>query len=102
MLTQALYKYSQKCHPPEGFYEIVAKFQQMSFENLLTLGELVVSPMLEIFLDLLPKDKATDFGIFQVATSVLMKYDSGPQIVAIKKELAGIAVENWAEYDKLI
>ena len=54
MLTQALYKYSQKCHPPEGFYDIVAKFQQMSYENLITLGELVVSPMLEIFLDLLP------------------------------------------------
>ena len=54
MLTQALYRYSQRCHPPEGFYEIVARFQQMSYENLLTLGELVVSPMLEIFLELLP------------------------------------------------
>ena len=31
-----------------------------------------------------------------------MKYDSGPQIAAIKRELAGIAVNKWAEYDKLI
>jgi len=82
MLTQALYTYSQKCHPFEQFYEYVARFQKMTYENLLMLGEMSVSPMLDVFLALLPVDEATDFGTFQVAVSVLMKYDSPPQIAA--------------------
>ena len=47
------------------------------------LGEMSVNPMLDVFLALLPADEATDFGIFQVAVSVLMKYDSPPQVAAI-------------------
>ena len=66
------------------------------------LGEMAVNPMLDVFLELLPPSGGTDFGIFQVATSVLMKFDSGPQIAAIKKELTGMSVEKWAAYDKRI
>ena len=51
-------------------------FQQMTYENIVVLGEMTVNPMIDVFLELLPQDKATDFGEFQVATSVLMKYDS--------------------------
>ena len=64
MLTQALYVYSQKCHPTEEFYRIVSKFQKMFYENLATLGELTVNPMLDILLALLPADAPTDFGVF--------------------------------------
>ena len=102
MITQALYTYSQKCHPPQQFYEIVALFQGLTYENLIQLGEMTVNPMLDVFLDLLPKDGPTDFLTFEVATSILMKYDSLPQIAAIKKELAKEPVMNWAKYDKRI
>ena len=77
-------------------------FQQLSYENLLLLGEMTINPMIHNFLDLLPKDQATDFGTFEVATNVLMKYDSIPQVAAIKRELAGQPVATWATFDKRI
>ena len=102
MITQALYTYSQKCHPPQQFYDIVSNFQKLTYENLIVLGELTVNPMIDVFLALLPKDTPTDFGIFQAATSVLMKYDSLTQISVIKDSLAGKPVHEWASYDKII
>ena len=54
MITEALYSYSRLCHPPTGFYEIVAMFQKMTYDNLATLGQLTVDPMIDVFLALLP------------------------------------------------
>ena len=56
----------------------------MSFENLATLGELAVNPMIEVFLDILPNHEPTDFDVFEKAVAVLIKYDSQAQITVIK------------------
>jgi hypothetical protein len=64
MITQALYTYSNKCHPPYQYYNIASKFQKMSYENLVALGELTVNYMFDTFLALLPDKIPTDFGIF--------------------------------------
>ena len=46
------------------FFEIVSKFQKMSSANLTTLGDLIVNPVIDVFLGLLPKDEPTDFAVF--------------------------------------
>ena len=56
----------------------------MSFENLATLGELTVNPMIEVFLDILPKDEPADFDVFEKAIAVLIKFDFQAQIAVIK------------------
>ena len=93
MLTQALYTYSQKCHPPTQFYHIASHFQKMSYESIIALGELTVNPMIDIFLALLPQEVPTDFGVFKKAVAVLIKYDSHAQIAVIRECLAGKAVD---------
>ena len=64
MITSALKIYSQRVHPVKQFFEIVSKFQKMTSANLTTLSDLIVNPVIDVFLDLLPKDVPTDFAVF--------------------------------------
>ena len=54
----------------------MSKFQKMTFVNLAKLGELTVNPMIDVFLDLLPKHEPSDFDVFEKAIAVLIKFDS--------------------------
>ena len=49
---------------PRRITGFVSKFQKMTYENLVELGELTVNPMLDVFLTLLPESPPTDFGVF--------------------------------------
>ena len=54
MITTALYEYNKGYNPPFDFFEKVAKFQKMTHQELVELGEFSIDYMLDIFLDLMP------------------------------------------------
>ena len=54
MITTAVYNYLKQFNPPVDFFQKVAKFQKMTYEDLIELGNFSIDPMLDIFLDLIP------------------------------------------------
>ena len=54
IITTAIYDYLQGFKPPHDFFLKVAKFQRMTYQELVELGEFSIDYMLDIFLDLMP------------------------------------------------
>ncbi len=74
MMTTAVYDYLQQFKPPNDFFERVAKFQRMTYQELVELGEFSIDYMMDIFLELMPSHIPQEFSAFSLATRVLKNY----------------------------